>query len=274
VNPDPNDAASPLAPSPGTVYLVGAGPGDPDLLTVKAQRLLAQCDVVVYDALVSAGILAAVNPHAQRIYAGKSKGHHTLPQPEITALLIEKARQYRQIVRLKGGDPFVFGRGGEEMLALVQAGIPVEVVPGITAGIAVPAYAGIPVTHRELSSSVLLVTGHEEAGKYRPYVNWRQLATAVETIVIYMGMHHLDVILKELSLGGLDHHTPVAILRWGTTPHQTRTLTTLGSLLSPTQAPPDLTPPAIVVIGAVVNLSHVLPEILIAHNWQDPRNNS
>ncbi|MEN9204595.1 MAG: uroporphyrinogen-III C-methyltransferase [Thermostichales cyanobacterium BF4_bins_65] len=257
----------------GVVYLVGAGPGDPDLLTVKAQRLLRQCDLVVYDALVSEAVLALIHPQAERIYVGKSKDQHTLPQEHITALLIEKAPHYQQIVRLKGGDPFVFGRGGEEMLALVQAGIPVEVVPGITAGLAVPAYAGIPVTHRDWSSSVLLVTGHEGAGKYQPRVNWRRLATCVDTLVIYMGVHHLEFIVAELVEGGLSPETPVAILRWGTTPQQSRLLTTLGSLLAGGR-PGDLAPPAIVVIGAVVALSHQLPEILIPHLWQDLGNHS
>ncbi|GAB4213390.1 MAG: uroporphyrinogen-III C-methyltransferase [Synechococcales cyanobacterium] len=257
--------------SRGTVYLVGAGPGDPELLTLKAIRLLQQCDVVIYDALVSAGVLAQINPQAERIYAGKSKDQHTLPQTEITELLISKAHHHACIVRLKGGDPFVFGRGGEEMLALIQAGIPVQVVPGITAGIAVPAYAGIPVTHRQFSSSVLFVTGHEGVGKYRPQVKWRQLATAVETIVIYMGMHHLAFIVQELLAGGLPATTPVAIIRWGTTAEQTRIRTTLADLLQHLhQSTLTVPPPAIAVIGSVVTLSDSLPEILISQNWQAP----
>ncbi|MCJ2541513.1 uroporphyrinogen-III C-methyltransferase [Thermostichus vulcanus] len=240
----------------GKVYLVGAGPGDPGLLTVKGKALLAHADVVIYDALVGGPILDLIPASAERIYAGKNRGAHTLPQEQITALLIEKAQTAAVVVRLKGGDPFVFGRGGEEMLALVQAGIAVEVVPGITAGIAASAYAGIPLTHREFSSSVAFVTGHEAAGKYRPEVNWRALATAVETLVVYMGMHNLSHIVAELLAGGKAPDTPVALIRWGTTPQQEIHLYRLDQLQ---RQPPDVAPPTVVVIGAVVNLAMVLP---------------
>ncbi len=242
----------------GKVYLVGAGPGDPGLLTVKGKALLAHADVVIYDALVGSAILNLIPPTAERIYAGKQCGAHTLPQEQITALLIEKAQTAAVVVRLKGGDPFIFGRGGEEMLALVQAGIPVEVVPGITAGIAASAYAGIPLTHRELSSSVAFVTGHEAVGKYRPQVNWRALAEAVETLVIYMGIHNLGHIATELLAGGKAPDTPVALIRWGTTPEQEIHLLRLDSLVA---QPPPVLPPAIVVIGAVVTLANVLPTL-------------
>ncbi|MCF2972642.1 uroporphyrinogen-III C-methyltransferase [Synechococcus sp. Nb3U1] len=243
----------------GKVYLVGAGPGDPGLLTVKGKALLAHADVVIYDALVGSPILDLIPPSAERVYAGKNCGAHTLPQEQITALLIEKAQTAAVVVRLKGGDPFVFGRGGEEMLALVQAGIAVEVVPGITAGIAASAYAGIPLTHRDFSSSVAFVTGHEAAGKYRPEVNWRALAGAVETLVVYMGMHNLNHIAAELLVGGKAPDTPVALIRWGTTPQQEIHLARLDQLQ---RQPPEVAPPAVVVIGEVVNLAAVLPSFL------------
>jgi uroporphyrin-III C-methyltransferase len=240
----------------GKVYLVGAGPGDPGLLTVKGKALLAHADVVIYDALVGSPILDLIPPTAERIYAGKQCGAHTLPQEQITALMIEKAQTAAVVVRLKGGDPFLFGRGGEEMLALVQAGIAVEVVPGITAGMAASAYAGIPLTHREFSSSVAFVTGHESVGKYRPEVNWRALAVAVETLVVYMGMHNLSHIVAELLAGGKAPDTPVALIRWGTTPHQEIHLVHLAHLQA---QPPEVAPPTVVVIGAVVNLASLLP---------------
>ena len=183
----------------GKVYLVGAGPGDPGLLTLKAKGLLEGADVVIYDALVSRPILEMISPYAQRIDAGKRRGRHSLGQTEINQLLLEQARQHGTVVRLKGGDPFVFGRGGEEMAALLAAGVDVEVVPGITAGIAAPAYAGIPVTHRDYNSTVTFVTGHEAAGKYRPAVNWAALAQGSETIVVYMGVHNLPNIVAALT---------------------------------------------------------------------------
>ncbi|MGQ9837633.1 MAG: uroporphyrinogen-III C-methyltransferase [Cyanobacteriota bacterium] len=240
----------------GKVYLVGAGPGDPGLLTVKGKALLAHADVVIYDALVSSPILDLIAPTAEQIYVGKNPGAHTLPQEQITALLIEKAQTAAVVVRLKGGDPFVFGRGGEEMLALVKAGVAVEVVPGITAGIAASAYAGIPLTHREFSSSVAFVTGHESAGKYRPQVNWRALAVAVETLVIYMGMHNLSHIVAELLAGGKAPDTPVALIHWGTIPQQDIYLYRLDQLQ---QQPPDVASPTLVVIGEVVHFAAVLP---------------
>jgi uroporphyrin-III C-methyltransferase len=241
----------------GKVYLVGAGPGDPGLMTVRGKTLLEHCDVVVYDALVSPPILAMVAPDAERIYAGKRKDNHSLPQAEISQLLIDKARQQAVVVRLKGGDPFVFGRGGEEMTAVRAAGIDVEVVPGITAGIAAPAYAGIPVTHRHHSSSVLFVTGHEAGEKYRPQVDWRAIAPVVETLVIYMGIHNLQTIATELLAGGKPATTPVAIIRWGTLPHQTEVTTTLAELQEGYKQL-NLVPPAIVVVGPVVDLAQQL----------------
>lgn len=238
---------------PGTVYLVGAGPGDPGLFTLKGKALLDQADVVVYDALVSAPILAMVNPRAVMIPAGKRRGQHALLQPEITTLLIKQAQQHQTVVRLKGGDPFVFGRGGEEMEGLVAAGVPVEVVPGITAGVAVPAYAGIPVTHRDYSSSVTFVTGHEAAGKYRPDVDWAAIAQGSETIVIYMGVHNLTNIVAALSDAHLPGETPIALIRWGTRPEQEELIATLDTILAEVQAT-GFAAPAIAVIGNVVKL--------------------
>ena len=235
----------------GKVYLVGAGPGDPGLLTVKGKILLEMADVVVYDALVSAEILEMVNPQAEKIDAGKRRGKHSLLQAETTQLLIEKAHQHPIIVRLKGGDPFVFGRGGEEMEDLVAAGITVEVIPGITSGIAAPAYANIPVTHRNYSSSVTFITGHEAAGKYRPEVNWSAIALGSETIVIYMGIHNLGQIIPQLKEGGLTGETDIALIRWGTTPHQQELYGTLDTILQQVEEN-QFEAPAIAVIGKVV----------------------
>jgi uroporphyrin-III C-methyltransferase len=242
---------------PGKVYLVGAGPGDPGLFTLKGKTLLEHADVVVHDALVSPEILAMINSRCEVINAGKRRGRHSLLQEDTTRLLIARARSHAVVVRLKGGDPFMFGRGGEEMADLVAAGIPVEVVPGVTSGIAAPAYAGIPLTHRAHSSSVIFVTGHEAAGKYRPEVDWRAIAQAAETIVIYMGVHNLPVILSELQLGGLSPDTPIALVRWGTCPDQVDVVGTLATILEQIEAM-DFSAPAIAVIGDVVHLRSCL----------------
>ncbi len=242
----------------GKVYLVGAGPGDPGLLTVKGKILLESADVVIYDALVSAEIIAIIGDRAERIDAGKRMGRHSLLQQETTDLLIEKARINPIVVRLKGGDPFVFGRGGEEMEDLIAAGISVEVVPGVTSGIAAPAYAGIPLTHRNYSSSVTFVTGHEMAGKYRPGVNWRSIAHSAETIVVYMGVHNLDRITAELQAAGLPGDTPIALVRWGTTPQQEELIATLDTVIAAIELH-HFSAPAIAVIGNVVKLHDILP---------------
>jgi uroporphyrin-III C-methyltransferase len=238
---------------PGTVYLVGSGPGDPGLFTLKGKTLLESADVVVYDALVSPQILAMINPKAEQISAGKRRGRHSLLQAEITQILIEKAQTQAVIVRLKGGDPFVFGRGGEEMEDLIKAGVPVEVVPGVTSGIAAPAYAGIPLTHRAYSSSVTFVTGHESAGKYRPAVNWQAVAQGSETIVIYMGIHNLPYIIAQLHQAGLSLDTPIALVRWGTRPDQEELIGTLETIVQQIEET-GFDAPAIVVIGTVVKL--------------------
>lgn len=241
----------------GKVYLVGAGPGDPGLLTLKGKTLLECADVVVYDALVSPQILAMINPQAERIDAGKRRGMHSMLQEQITHLLIEQAHSHAIVVRLKGGDPFVFGRGGEEMEDLVQAGVPVEVIPGVTSGIAAPAYAGIPLTHRAHSSSVTFVTGHEGAGKYRPAVNWQAIAHGSETIVIYMGIHNLSYIVEQLQTAGLRSDTPIALVRWGTRPEQEELIGNLGTIVEQVESM-QFSAPAIAVIGSVVNLHALL----------------
>lgn len=241
----------------GKVYLVGAGPGDPGLLTLKGKVLLEQADVVIYDALVSAPILTMINPNAEKIDAGKRRGRHSLQQAETTQLLKKKAQTHAVVVRLKGGDPFVFGRGGEEMEDLMQAGVPVEVIPGVTSGIAAPAYAGIPLTHRNYSSSVTFVTGHEAAGKYRPEVNWQAIAHGSETIVIYMGVHNLHNIIKELTAAGRSKETPIAIIQWGTRPEQKELIGTLDTIVEQIETT-GFEAPAIAVIGDVVNLHQVL----------------
>lgn len=241
----------------GKVYLVGAGPGDPGLFTLKGKTLLECADVVIYDALVSPEILAMINPQAEIINAGKRKGRHSLLQEETTQLMIEKARDNAIVVRLKGGDPFIFGRGGEEMEELINAGVSVEVVPGITSGIAAPAYAGIPLTHRLYSSSVTFVTGHEAAGKYRPAVNWQAIAHGSETIVIYMGIHNLAYIVDELVGAGLTGQTPIALVRWGTRSNQEELIGTLQTIVEQVEKT-KFEAPAIVVIGAVVQMHSVL----------------
>ena len=241
----------------GKVYLVGAGPGDPGLFTLKGKTLLECADVVIYDALVSPPILAMVNPQAEKINAGKRRGAHSMLQPDITQLLIAKAQTHSVVVRLKGGDPFVFGRGGEEMAGLVKVGIDVEVIPGITAGVAAPAYAGIPITHRNYSSSVTFVTGHEAAGKYRPDINWQAIAHGSETIVIYMGIHNMPHIVEQLLTAGLSPQTPVALVRWGTRPDQEELIGTLTTIVAQIEAT-AFKAPAIAVIGSVVDLHGLL----------------
>ncbi|HEX6288395.1 MAG TPA: uroporphyrinogen-III C-methyltransferase [Herpetosiphonaceae bacterium] len=237
----------------GFVSLVGAGPGDPDLITVKGLRRLQEADVVIYDYLANAALLEHCRPDVERIYVGKQAGRHTLSQDEINALLVEHGHAGRRVVRLKGGDPYIFGRGGEEADVLQQAGIPWEVVPGITAGVAAPAYAGIPVTHRELASSVAFITGHEDPAKPETALNWHTLATAIDTLVFYMGVGNLPEIAEKLIVNGRRPDTPVAVIRWGTKPEQqvvTGTLQTIAAAV----AAAALKPPAITVVGDVVRL--------------------
>lgn len=239
------------APALGTVYLVGAGPGDPDLLTVKAQRLLQQCDALVYDSLVPKALLDLVPDGCERHFVGKRRGHHSVPQPSTNAVLVELAGRCRLIVRLKGGDPFLFGRGGEEAAHLAARGIPVQVVPGVTAGIAAPAYAGIPITHRKAGSSVTFVTGHEEIDKLRPGVDWRGLARSSDGLVIYMGLHNLRRIAEELLAGGLAADTPAAVIQQGTVEGQRLLLSVLAELADRAAAQ-GFASPSIVLVGQVV----------------------
>ncbi len=235
----------------GTVYLVGAGPGDPELLTVKAQRLLSHCDALVYDSLVPKEVLDLVPKGCVRRFVGKRRGHHSVPQPSTNAVLVEMAQHHAVVVRLKGGDPFLFGRGGEEAAYLAKRGISVEVVPGVTAGIAAPAYVGIPVTHRRAGSSVTFVTGHEEIDKRRPSVNWSSLAAASDGLVIYMGLHNLPRIAEELMAGGLSPQTPVAVIQQGTVVGQRCLKATLENVAAQARAQ-AFKSPSIVVVGDVI----------------------
>jgi len=243
---------APVTPGlPGTVYLVGAGPGDPELLTLKAYRLLRGCDALVHDSLVPKALLDLVPERCERHFVGKRRGHHSVPQPSTNALLLELAGRHRSVVRLKGGDPFLFGRGGEEAAHLAARGVAVEVVPGVTAGIAAPAYAGIPVTHRRAGSSVTFVTGHEEIDKGRPGVDWRGLARSSDGLVIYMGLHNLRRIGQELVAGGLDPATPAAVIQQGTVRGQRLLIASLAELPDRVEAE-GFGSPSIVVVGEVV----------------------
>jgi uroporphyrinogen III methyltransferase / synthase len=224
----------------GTVYLVGAGPGDPKLITVRGMELLRQADVVVYDRLAHPSLLDHARPDAERIYVGKASAQHAMKQPDINALLVEKAQQGKIVVRLKGGDPFVFGRGGEEAEVCHENGIPFEIVPGITSAIAAPAYAGIPVTHRDAASSFAVVTGHErddasEAGTRKPGEaeqrrDWAKLAHAADTLVFLMGVEALPEITARLTEHGRSPETPVALVQWGTWTRQRVVTGTLATI--------------------------------------------
>ena len=236
----------------GTVYLVGAGPGDPDLLTVKAKRLLTQCQAFVYDSLIPQELLELIPENCESYFVGKRRGHHSVPQMKTNEILVEMSRRHSCVVRLKGGDPFLFGRGAEEAAYLISKGIPCEVVPGVTAGIAVPAYQGIPVTHRLAGSSVTFVTGHERANKEAQSVNWRQLAKASDGLVIYMGVHNLHFITQELVAGGLDPETPSAVIQQGTVAGQRILKTSLCNLVEEVKIQKFISP-SIVLIGSIIN---------------------
>jgi uroporphyrin-III C-methyltransferase len=235
----------------GQVWLVGAGPGDPDLLTIKALRLLQAADVVVHDRLTPAAVLAMAGAQARLIDVGKRKSRHTLPQDDINALLVALALEGLKVVRLKGGDPFVFGRGGEEMLACREAGVPVEVVPGISAGLAAGASAGAPLTHRNLAQAVTFVTGHAANGQ-APDLDWNALATANHTVVVYMGLSTAPLISARLIAAGRHAATPVLVVENASRPDEARIVTNLGDLADRVSA---LDGPAILIIGEVAALA-------------------
>jgi uroporphyrinogen III methyltransferase/synthase len=239
------------------VYLVGAGPGDPGLITVKGKQAIEKADVIVYDRLASPQLLQSTHPNAEKIYVGKLPDRHTLTQEEINELLVRKAKEGKVVTRLKGGDPFIFGRGGEEAERLVEEGIPFEVVPGITSAIAVPAYAGIPVTHREFSSSFAIVTGHERPEKTESSINWEKLATATETLIFLMGVSNLPFIVKQLTKYGREDATPIALIRWGTRIEQETLVGTLADIVQKVEEL-NFGSPAIIIVGEVVRLREKL----------------
>ena len=241
----------------GKVYLVGAGPGDPGLITVKGLACLKQADVVVYDRLVDENVLHEARSDAEKIYVGKAPDHHTLEQGMINQLLIQKAREGKVVVRLKGGDPFVLGRGGEEAEALVENNIPFEVVPGVSSAIAVPAYAGIPVTHRGVASSFTVVTGHKASDRGEPNIAWDKLATGTDTLVILMGIGNLAYVVDQLIKNNKPPSTPVAVITHGTTDRQRCVTGTLQDIVAKVKSE-DLKPPSVVVVGDVVRFREYL----------------
>ena len=240
----------------GKVYIIGAGPGDPGLITVKGLSCLKEADVVIYDYLVHEEIVSQAKESARLIYAGKRGGAHTLPQEEINSLLVKEAKQGHTVARLKGGDPFIFGRGGEEAEILAQSGITFEVIPGVTSAVAVPAYAGIPLTHRGYTSTVAFVTGHEDPAKEESDIDWETLA-GIGTVVFLMGVKNLHHITANLMVYGKEGDTPAALIRWGTTEDQ-ETLTGTLSDIARKAEDRQFSPPAILVVGGVVDLRGVL----------------
>lgn len=248
------------APMRGEVYLVGGGPGDPDLLTFRALRLMQQCDVCVYDKLVSKEVMELVRRDAELIYVGKSRDQHTLPQDEINALLARLALAGKRVLRLKGGDPFIFGRGGEEIETLMQHGVPFQVVPGITAANGVSSYAGIPLTHRDYAQACLFITGHLKDGTLD--LDWQAMARPKQTVVIYMGLVGLDQICRQLIVHGVSPDMPAAVIQQGTTQKQRVVESTLAHLAEDVAAA-GLKPPSLTIIGEVVKLRARL-------NWFTP----
>lgn len=239
----------------GKVYLIGAGPGDPGLFTLKGKRCLEEADVVVYDYLANPRLLRYAKPDAERIYVGKQAGQHTLPQEEIGRLLVARAGDGKMVARLKGGDPFIFGRGGEEAEELAAARIPFEVVPGVTSAVAAPAYAGIPLTHRDFTSTVAFVTGHEEPTKEETGIAWDKIATGIGTLVFFMGVGQLPEIVAKLTRHGRSPLTPAAVIRWGTRAEQDVVTGTLADLAVKGRG---MKPPALIVVGEVVALREKL----------------
>ena len=238
----------------GKVYLVGAGPGDPELLTLKGKRCLEAADAILFDELANHELLAFAASDSELIYVGKKAGQHCADQREIEALLIEQARQGKTVVRLKGGDPFVFGRGGEEALALRQAGVPFEIVPGVSSALAVPSYAGIPLTHRGRASSFAVVSGHNAS---RAAVDWAGVVRAADTLVILMGLGNLAVIMDRLLEGGCEPERPVALIQAGTRSRQQVVAGTVGTIVALGRQA-NLTSPVTIVVGVVVRLAEQL----------------
>jgi uroporphyrinogen III methyltransferase/synthase len=241
----------------GRVYLVGAGPGDPELITLKAHRLLGEADVVVYDHLVDAELLRLTRPGCEHLFAGKKGGQPCKPQAEIDQLLVHLALEGKNVVRLKGGDPFVFGRGGEEATALAAAGVPFEIVPGVTSALAAAAYSGIPLTHRLHSSAIVLLTGHEDPSKPGASVNWADYSKLGATLCVYMGVKNLPTIASSLQAGGMDASTPAAIIQAATTRDHRRILGTLGTIAD-MAVREGVEAPAMLIIGEVAAFSDKL----------------
>lgn len=241
----------------GKVYLIGAGPGDPGLITVKGLACLRKADVVVYDYLANEHFLDSLKEEAERIYVGKKGGDHTFSQEQINSLIVSKAREGKVVARLKGGDPFIFGRGGEEAEELAAAGISFEIIPGVTSAIAVPAYAGIPLTHRDFTSTVAFITGHEDPTKEDSRIAWDKIATGAGTLVFLMGMGNLEKIANELMANGRSPETPVAVIRWGTLSEQDTTLGKLSDIAA-IAAAKKIRPPVIILVGEVVSLREKL----------------